>query len=77
MQSIRRQIRRGHAIITIDSTTNSLHVVEKRGTNIIFWRSAMKYRSLESESNYINNITRSLSKKEIFESKDKHVFKIT
>ena len=75
MQSIRRQIRRGHAIITIDSATKKLNVVEKRGTSISFWMSSMKCRSLESESNYISNITRPLSKEEIFKSKDRLVFK--
>lgn len=74
MQSIRRQIRRGHAIITIDSVT-SLQVIEKRGTSISFWRSAMKYRSTDSENNYINMVTLPLSEKEIFKSKDRLVFK--
>lgn len=75
MQSIRRQIRRDHAIITIDSVTNSLQVIEKRGTSISSWRSSMKYRSTNSENNYINIVTLPLSEKEIFKSKDRLVFK--
>ena len=75
MQSIRRQIRRGNAFIAIDSVTNSLQVIEKRGRSIDVYVNAMKYRSTDSENNYINIVTLPLSEKEIFKSKDRLVFK--
>ena len=75
MQSIRRQIKRGNAVLALNAVTHGLQVVQKTGTEKDVWRNAIRDRADASEQEYMDNITMPLTEQEIFESKDRHVFK--
>jgi hypothetical protein len=75
MQSIRRQIKRGNAVLALNAVTHGLQVVQKTGTEKDVWRNAILDRADASEQEYMDNITMPLTEQEIFESKDRHVFK--
>lgn len=76
MQSIRRQIKRGNAILALNAVTHGLQVVQKTGTEKDVWRNAIRDRADASEQEYMDNITMPLSEKEIVESDQRHVFRV-
>lgn len=76
MQSIRRQIKRGNAVLTLNAVTHGLQVVQKKGTEKDVWRNAIRDRADASEQQYMDNITMPLSQKEIVESDQRHIFRV-
>lgn len=76
MQSIRRQIKRGNAVLALNAVTHGLQVVQKKGTEKDVWRNAIRDRADASEQEYMDNITMPLTEQEIFESKERHVFHV-
>ncbi len=75
MQSIRRQIKRGHAVLALNHVTKSLELVQKKGTSRDVWNNAVHDRAQASEQEYMDNITLPLSQKEIIESEERRVFR--
>ena len=76
MQSIRRQIKRDNAVLTLNSVTKSLELVPKKGTDRLVWDNALRDRAEASEQEYMDNITMPLSQKEIIESDQRHIFRV-
>ena len=56
MQSLRRAIRRGNAILAFSNLTKQIDTVLKRNTPGKYWRGIQKWRVLESEKQYMASI---------------------
>lgn len=76
MQSIRRQIKRGNAVLALNAVTHGLQVVQKTGTEKDVWKNAIRNRADVSEQEYMDNITIPLSQKEIIESDQRFIFRV-
>lgn len=76
MQSIRRQIKRGNAVLALNAFTHGLQVVQKKGTEKDVWRNATHDRADASEQEYMDNVTMPLSQKEIIESDQRFIFRV-
>lgn len=74
MQSIRRMIKRGNAVITINSATDSLELIQSNRVDAKTWRDALKNRSQLSEQSYAENITLPLSHNDVISSSQRFVF---
>lgn len=54
MQSLSRQIRRGNAHIVFNNVTNTMEIVEKRGTNKKKWDYTVKNAMSATEEEFCN-----------------------
>lgn len=72
MQSLRRQIKRGNAVIAFDSVTKSEYVCAKRGSTEAEWRFANSNRMKFSEEEYLGYVTRPLIQSEIQRQEQQH-----
>lgn len=62
MQSLSRQIRRGHAYIYFDNVTKDVKVMHKRGTNRKTYEAFLKDRFFSYEQQYCDNVTKPIVK---------------
>ncbi|MDD3739405.1 MAG: hypothetical protein PHP31_08955 [Lentimicrobiaceae bacterium] len=69
MQSIRRQIKRGNAVIALNNVTHNFEIIQKRGTDVESWKFALKHRDKKAEKDYIDKVTMPLSQKDIINGK--------
>ena len=58
MQSLRRAIKRGNAILAFNNLTKGIDTVLKRNTPATYWRSIQKWRVLETEKEYIDGVVK-------------------
>lgn len=56
MQSVRRAIKRGNAVMSFDSLTKQVKTVIKRGTEKKSWEYAVKMRMPLTEEEYCNSV---------------------
>ena len=56
MQSLRRAIKRGNAILAFNNLTKGIDTVLKRNTPVKYWRSIQKWRIESEEKNYIDGV---------------------
>lgn len=75
MQSLRRQIKRGNAVLTFDNVTKSLQTVTRRGSEHESWRNALKNRMEYSEEIYMESVTMPLSEVDILRSTKRSISK--
>lgn len=75
MQSVRRQIKRGNAVIAFNNVTKSAEIISKKGTDSNIWIYALKNRISESEEVYIDSITLPLSQNDIVNSNKMNIYK--
>lgn len=75
MQSLRRQIKRGNAVLTFDNVTKSLQTVTRRGSERESWRNALKNRMEYSEKIYMESVTMPLSEVDILRSTKRSISK--
>lgn len=75
MQSVRRQIKRGNAVIAFNNVTKSAEIIQKKGTDSNIWIYALKNRISESEEVYIDSITLPLSQNDIVNSNKMNIYK--
>jgi hypothetical protein len=61
MQSKSRAIRRGHAVLALDSVTKRTEFYTEKGTGQSAWDWAKKKRSPEAESRYCEQITKPIT----------------
>ena len=57
MQSLRRQIIRGNAVIAFDNILKQEYVRARKGSNDMEWRLAKSNEMKASEQNYIDSVT--------------------
>jgi len=75
MQSIRRQIRRGNAVVAFNNVTKSAEIIQKRHSSKDVWSYAVRNRLSESQYVYIDSITLPLSRKDIIFSNKMNIYK--
>lgn len=69
MQSVRRQLKIGNAVLAINYVTKNIELVTKRGTDKEIWKHAMKRRVETAEFDYMNNVTKPLTQEDIIKGK--------
>lgn len=65
MQSLRRQIKRGNAVIVKNTVTNQMEVVTKKGTERNIWNRSKRERSIEFEKMYDLRIVQPLKSERV------------
>ena len=65
MQSLRRQIKRGNAVIVKNTVTNQMEVITKKGTQRKIWNRSKRERSIEFEEMYDLRIVQPLKSERV------------
>ena len=65
MQSLRRQIKRGNAVIVKNTVTNQMEVVTQKGTERNIWNRSKRERSIEFEKMYDLRIVQPLKSERV------------
>ena len=73
--SLRRQIKRGKAIIAFDNLLKTNRVVTKKGSTKEEWRWALLNKNTNEQSKVYQLTTMPLSQSDIANSTKKHIFK--
>lgn len=76
MQSVRRAIKRGNAVMAFDNVTKQVYVSYKKGTDRKSRSIALRDRMLASEDSYCRNVTNPLTHVMVRDSKDRRVFNL-
>jgi cell wall assembly regulator SMI1 len=73
MQSTRRQIKRGGAVIAFNNVSKSAEIITKKHTSSRMWNGAVKNRMLHAEDEYIGSVTNPLTHEQILNAEKRVV----
>ena len=75
MQSLRRQIKRGNAVLAFNAVSKKVDVFTRKNTNSKIWNYAVRNRMEASEDVYMDAVTMPLSQSDIANSNKRFIHK--
>lgn len=76
MQSIRRMILRGNAVMLLNNVTKAPELIIRKEVSKKVWAFAVRNRLVEAELRYVGSITVPLTKDDLYNAPKKgHIFK--